>query len=157
MPGLGDERRGRESGDSLFHPPQFRHPERGRPEGLEFCFGSSQLSRSGSPRLPEGSGDKSDRGPRPLLFFDQRQSGHLAGQRDVVDLVLKGEYDAGAVSSTALEKMEEDGFIAKGGVRGMQVILAWHKRRVGDSRKGGPRRKSNLEPVSLIVLCLASG
>ncbi len=35
----------------------------------------------------------------------------------MVDLVFKGEYDAGAVSSTALGKMEEDGFIAEGGVR----------------------------------------
>ncbi len=55
-----------------------------------------------------------------FTFFDERQPSPLADQRDVVDLVLKGEYDAGAVSSTALDKMEEDGFIAEGG-----VIIFW--------------------------------
>ncbi len=52
-----------------------------------------------------------------FTFFDERQPNSLPDQKDVVELVLKGEYDAGAVSSTALDRMEADGSLAKGGVR----------------------------------------
>ena len=50
-------------------------------------------------------------------FFDERQSGSLSDQRDVVELVRKGEYDAGAVSSTTLSKMAEDGSLPPDSVR----------------------------------------
>ena len=52
-----------------------------------------------------------------FTFFDEREPSPLPDQRAVVDLVLKGEYDAGAVSQVTLEKMQEDGSLAPGGVR----------------------------------------
>jgi len=50
-------------------------------------------------------------------FYDDRQTNSVPDQRDVVERVLKGEYDAGAVSRTTLEKMGEDGSLSEGGVR----------------------------------------
>lgn len=50
-------------------------------------------------------------------FHDDRQPNTGPDQRDVVERVLKGEYDAGAVSQTTLEKMEEDGSLPRDGVR----------------------------------------
>lgn len=50
-------------------------------------------------------------------FSDDRQPSSLPDQREVVELVQKGEYDAGAVSRTTIEKMEEDGSLAPGSIR----------------------------------------
>ena len=52
-----------------------------------------------------------------LSFYDDRQPSSLPDQRDVVERVQKGEYDAGAVSRTTLEKMEEDGSLPRGSIR----------------------------------------
>ena len=52
-----------------------------------------------------------------FTFFDERQPNSLPDQKDVVELVREGEYDAGAVSRTALDRMEADGSLAQGGVR----------------------------------------
>ncbi len=52
-----------------------------------------------------------------FTFFDERPPSSLPDQTDVVELVRKGEYDAGAVSSTVLDRMEADGSLAPGGVR----------------------------------------
>lgn len=52
-----------------------------------------------------------------FTFYDDRPQDSGADQRDVVELVLKGEYDAGAVSRTTIERMEEDGSLPQGGVR----------------------------------------
>ena len=52
-----------------------------------------------------------------FTFFDERQPNSLPDQKDVVELVRKGEYDAGAVSRVALDKMVADGSLAPGGVR----------------------------------------
>ena len=50
-------------------------------------------------------------------FYDERGSSSFPDQRDVVERVRTGEYDAGAVSSTTLEKMEEDGSLPPGSIR----------------------------------------
>ena len=50
-------------------------------------------------------------------FYDDRQPVSLPDQKDVVERVQKGEYDAGAVSGLTLEKMEEEGSLPRGGVR----------------------------------------
>lgn len=52
-----------------------------------------------------------------FTFFDERQPNSRPDQTDVVELVRKGEYDAGAVSSTILDRMEADGSLAPGDVR----------------------------------------
>jgi phosphonate transport system substrate-binding protein len=50
-------------------------------------------------------------------FCEERQTPNANSQRDVVDRILSGEYDAGAVSSTALESMHEAGIVAPESVR----------------------------------------
>ena len=50
-------------------------------------------------------------------FYDDRQPNSVPDQRDVVERVRNGEYDAGAVSSITLEKMLEDGSLPQGSVR----------------------------------------
>ncbi len=50
-------------------------------------------------------------------FYDDRHQPSLPDQRDVVERVRKGEYDAGAVSGVTLEKMAEDGSLPQGAVR----------------------------------------
>lgn len=50
-------------------------------------------------------------------FSDERHPSSLSDQREVIELVRKGEYDAGAVSRTTIEKMEEDGSLPSGSIR----------------------------------------
>ena len=50
-------------------------------------------------------------------FYDQRQPSSLPDQRDVVERVQKGEYDAGAVSRTTLERMEREGALTRESIR----------------------------------------
>ena len=50
-------------------------------------------------------------------YYEERQPSSLANQRDVVERVRKGEYDAGAVSRTTLERMEEEGTLPPGSIR----------------------------------------
>ncbi len=52
-----------------------------------------------------------------FTFHDDRQPNTGPDQRDVVERVLKGEYDAGAVSQTTLDRMEEDGSLLRDSVR----------------------------------------
>ena len=50
-------------------------------------------------------------------FYDQRQPSSLPDQRDVIERVQKGEYDAGAVSRTTLERMEDEGSLTRESIR----------------------------------------
>lgn len=50
-------------------------------------------------------------------FYDDRQPSSLPDQRDVVQRVQKGEYDAGAVSRTTLERMELEGSLPRESIR----------------------------------------
>ena len=50
-------------------------------------------------------------------FYDDRQSETKSDERDVVERVGSGEFDAGAVSQRALETMAEDGTLLRDSVR----------------------------------------
>lgn len=50
-------------------------------------------------------------------FYEERQSGNTSDERDVVERVASGEFDAGAVSRRTLEVMEEDGDLSEHPVR----------------------------------------
>ena len=50
-------------------------------------------------------------------FFDQRQGSTGFDQKDVLDRVMSGEYDAGAVSGRGLESLVEKGALATDAVR----------------------------------------
>ena len=50
-------------------------------------------------------------------FYEDRQPSSLSDERDVIERILKGEYDAGAVCQTTLEVMEEEGTLPRGSIR----------------------------------------
>src|SRR6266446_3362104 len=50
-------------------------------------------------------------------FCEERPTPNADSQRDVVDRIVSGEYDAGAVSSTALERLRAAGLVAPESVR----------------------------------------
>ena len=50
-------------------------------------------------------------------FYDDRQSPARSDERDVVERVASGEFDAGAVSQRAMENMAEDGTLPRDQVR----------------------------------------
>ena len=59
--------------------------------------------------------------PRPDLalatFCEERPTPNADSQRDVVERIVSGEYDAGAVSSTALARLHAAGLVAPESVR----------------------------------------
>ena len=50
-------------------------------------------------------------------FFEQRQSATRSDERDVVERVASGEFDAGSVSQRTMETMAEDGSLPRDNVR----------------------------------------
>ena len=50
-------------------------------------------------------------------FCDDRESQGKSDERDVVDRVASGEFDAGAVSQRAMETMAEDGTLPRDNIR----------------------------------------
>jgi len=50
-------------------------------------------------------------------FYDDRQSQTKSDERDVVERVSTGEFDAGAVSQMAMESMAEDGTLPRDDIR----------------------------------------
>ena len=50
-------------------------------------------------------------------FYDDRQSDTKSDQRDVVERVSRGEFDAGAVSQRVMETMAKDGTLPRDDVR----------------------------------------
>ncbi len=50
-------------------------------------------------------------------FHEERQPSSLSGERDVIERVRKGEYDAGAVSQVTLKRLEAEGTLPWGSVR----------------------------------------
>jgi len=50
-------------------------------------------------------------------FYDERQPSTASDERDVIERVSKGEYDAGAVSQRTLDVMQADGTLAPNHVR----------------------------------------
>ena len=50
-------------------------------------------------------------------FYDERQSGTKSDERDVVERVSSGEFDAGAVSQRIMETMAKDGTLPRDDVR----------------------------------------
>ena len=69
-------------------------------------------------------GIKPDQDLALFTFYDDRHPHSGPDQRDVVERVLKGEYDAGAVSQTTLNRMEEDGSLTPDSVR-IFWSMAW--------------------------------
>lgn len=65
----------------------------------------------------EESGINPRRDLAEYTFHDEREQSSLSDERDVIERVRKGEYDAGAVCERTLEVMEERGELSRDAVR----------------------------------------
>ena len=87
--------------------------------GSRFAFGSRGSVQAGL--LPHYFLKEAGIRPRPNLaaftFYEERDPVHPRDERDVIELVRKGEYDAGAVSRSTLEKLASEGALARDGIR----------------------------------------
>lgn len=88
-------------------------------QGKRFAFGSRGSVETGllAHHYLQQEGINPGKDLALATFYEERQNRHADHQRDVVERVLSGEYDAGAVSSTALEKMTAAGTLAPDSLR----------------------------------------
>ena len=88
-------------------------------QGRRFAFGSRGSVQAGllAYHFLKQVGINPGRDLALCTFHDERQPTRLSDERDVVERVRTGEYDAGAVSQRTLEVMEEDGSLPKGVLR----------------------------------------
>lgn len=84
-----------------------------------FAFGRRSSEQAGL--LPYFFLKQSGLDPRSDLavtsFYEDRQSDTRSDERDVVERVSSGEFDAGAVSQKAMESMAEDGALPRDNIR----------------------------------------
>jgi len=83
-----------------------------------FAFGSRSSVQAGL--LPYSFLKDSGIDPRKDIeasFYDDRNSDTKSDERDVVERVSSGEFDAGAVSQRVMETMAEDGTLPRDAVR----------------------------------------
>ena len=88
-------------------------------KGKRFAFGARGSVESGllAYRFLQQGGIDPRHDLSLATFCDERPPHNPDGQRDVVDRIVSGEYDAGAVSSVALQKMYEAGTLTPDSVR----------------------------------------
>ena len=87
--------------------------------GKRFAFGARSSVEAGvlAYHFLKESGIVPQRDLAACTFFEERQPSGLSDQRDVVERVRTGEYDAGAVSRRTLEVMEQQGALPRDEVR----------------------------------------
>jgi phosphonate transport system substrate-binding protein len=88
-------------------------------KGKRFAFGGRGSVQAGllAYHFLEQMGIDPRRDLAGYTFHDERKRSIPSDERDVVERVLKGEYDAGAVSQRTLEVMEGEGALKPGDVR----------------------------------------
>ena len=88
-------------------------------QGKRFAFGSRGSVQAGllAYHFLKQVGINPRRDLAACTFYEERQPRLSSDERDVVELVRTGEYDAGAVSQRALEVLEEKGTLSPGSVR----------------------------------------
>ena len=88
-------------------------------KGKRFAFGSRGSPQAGLLAYyflkQAGINPRSDLGVS--TFFEERERSGLSDEKDVIERVGRGEYDAGAVAQLTLQKMSEDGSLAQDTVR----------------------------------------
>jgi ABC-type phosphate/phosphonate transport system substrate-binding protein len=87
--------------------------------GKRFAFGSRGSVQAGllAYHFLKEAGINPRRDLALCTFHEERKSSTLSDERDVVQRVRQGEYDAGAVSRRTLEVMEEQGALPQGSIR----------------------------------------
>ncbi|CAI8037665.1 Probable ABC transporter phosphite binding protein PhnD1 [Geodia barretti] len=87
--------------------------------GRRFAFGRRSSEQAGL--VPyyvlKQSGLNPDKDLSAVSFYEERESRNTSDERDVVERVASGEFDAGAVSRRTLELMVEDGSLTGHPVR----------------------------------------
>ena len=87
--------------------------------GRRFAFGRRSSEQAGL--VPyyvlKQSGLNPDKDLSAVSFYEERESRNTSDERDVVERVVSGEFDAGAVSRRTLEVMAEDGSLSRNPVR----------------------------------------
>ena len=87
--------------------------------GKRFAFGRRSSEQAGL--VPyyvlKQAGMNPDKDLATVSFYEERESRNASDERDVVERVGSGEFDAGAVSKRTLELMAEDGSLPEHSVR----------------------------------------
>ena len=87
--------------------------------GRRFAFGRRSSEQAGL--VPyytlKQAGLNPDKDLAYISFYEERESGNPSDERDVVERVASGEFDAGAVSKRTLDVMSEDGSLSVQQVR----------------------------------------
>ena len=87
--------------------------------GRRFAFGRRGSEQAGL--VPyyvlKQSGLNPDKDLSAVSFYEERESRNTSDERDVVERVVSGEFDAGAVSRRTLDLMAEDGSLSGHPVR----------------------------------------
>lgn len=88
-------------------------------KGKRFAFGRRGSEQAGlvPHHLLKQAGINPARDLAIASFYEQRQSSTRSDERDVVERVVSGEFDAGAVSQRTMETMAEDGTLPREEVR----------------------------------------
>ena len=87
--------------------------------GRRFAFGSRSSEQAGLVpyHILKQAGMNPDRDLASISFYEERQSKNPADERDVVERVGSGEFDAGAISRRTMDLMAEDGSLSGNPVR----------------------------------------
>ncbi len=87
--------------------------------GRRFAFGRRSSEQAGLVPyyILKQAGLNPDKDLAAASFYEERQSQNSSDERDVVERVGSGEYDAGAVSKRTLDLMAEDGSLSSQPVR----------------------------------------
>ena len=88
-------------------------------KGTRFAFGARGSVEAGllAHHFLQQAGIEPSHDLALATFCEERPTPNADSQRDVVDRIVSGEYDAGAVSSTALARMHEAGLVTPERVR----------------------------------------
>ena len=88
-------------------------------KGTRFAFGARGSVEAGllAHHFLKQAGIEPSQDLALATFCEERPTPNADSQRDVVDRIVSGEYDAGAVSSTALARMHAAGLVAPESVR----------------------------------------
>src|SRR6266852_7812642 len=87
--------------------------------GKRFAFGSRGSVQAGllAYHFLKEAGVNPQRDLALCTFHEERQPSTQSDERDVIQRVRSGEYDAGAVSQRTLEVLEEEGNVHQGSIR----------------------------------------
>ncbi len=87
--------------------------------GRRFAFGNRDSIQAGvlAHYFLQESGIDPGRDLVAYTFLDQRRTDATSDERDVIERVRSGEYDAGAVGNRTLDQMAESGELPEGDVR----------------------------------------